>query len=187
MNAPLHPTKAPRHAFTLEDVLRMQDQGFFADPKRIALHEGDIVEMPADGYRHAKLTMALVRTIVRGTDHFVGAQTTLRLSQTNAPSPDIYILADDLPDGDVPPEQILLVIEIADTSLAADLTETADRYARARVGEFWVVDVKARRVHVHRDPVGGSYPAPEVFEAGDTVAPRRIPDLSLTLDQVLPA
>ncbi|MDX2233304.1 MAG: Uma2 family endonuclease [Hyphomonadaceae bacterium] len=183
------PAKAARHAFTLEDVLRLQDQGFFADPKRIALHEGDIVEMAADGDRHIALTMALNDAItlqLAGKGYFKGVQTTLRLSRTNAPSPDIYILAGGPPRGDVPTARVLLVIEVADTSLDDDLTDSAQRYARAGVGEFWVVDAKRRAIWVHRGPVDGRYPPPQAVPADAPATPQQIPDLTIVLDRDAP-
>ncbi|MDX2233305.1 MAG: Uma2 family endonuclease [Hyphomonadaceae bacterium] len=182
------PAKAARHAFTLEDVLRLQDQGFFADPKRIALHEGDIVEMAADGDQHIALTMALARRIGRALPdaYFVGVQTTLRFSQTNAPSPDIYILAGGPPQGDVAAARVHLVIEVADTSLDDDLTDSAQRYARAGVGEFWVVDANRRAIWVHRGPVDGRYPPPQAVPADAPATPQQIPDLTIVLDRDAP-
>jgi Uma2 family endonuclease len=190
MNAPTQFAKAPRHAFTVDDVARLQDEGFFADPKRIALHEGDIVEMAHDGHRHITLTMALAQHLMvslAGRDYFVGVQTTLRLGSTNAPSPDIYILAGKLPEGDVPAGQVLLVIEVADTSLQADLIDSAARYARAGIGEFWVVDAKQREIWVHRGPVDGAYPAPAKIAADAPATPVRVPELAIALDRDAPA
>ncbi|MDX2237293.1 MAG: Uma2 family endonuclease [Hyphomonadaceae bacterium] len=186
MNAPTRSVKAPRHQFTLEDVLELQARGFFPDPKRIALHEGDIVEMAADGDRHISLTMALndaIRDQLRGKPYFKGVQTTLRFSRHNAPIPDIYILAGGPPKGDVSAERVLLVIEVADTSLEDDLSETAARYARAGVGEFWVVDAKARVIWVHRAPADGAYPPPQRIEADAPATPLRVPELSVILDR----
>jgi Uma2 family endonuclease len=184
MDAPVLIPKATRHVFTVDDVLRMQEQGYFADPKRIALHEGDIVEMAHDGDEHIGAAMGLAERIIlalASKGYFVGVQTTLRLSRTNAPSPDLYTLRGGRPKGDVAAERILLVIEVAVTSLKEDLTETAARYARAGVSEFWVVDAVKGETHVHRDPVGGEYPAPRVVPATETLRPAQIPELALRI------
>jgi Uma2 family endonuclease len=66
------------------------------------------------------------------------------------------VLGGRLPDGDVPPDKIVLVIEVADTSLKDDLPDSASRYARHGVRDYWVVDVNARAILVHRDPAEGA-------------------------------
>ena len=149
MNAPLRPPAHPearlvKHLFTLDDVLAMTAQGLL--DRRCELLDGEIFDMPADGPPHARYTMAMARHLMSSVaaTMFVGVQTTLRLSAHNAPSPDIFVLSGPLPDGDVPPESILLVVEVADTSLKTNLTDSADRYARLGVREYWVVDVHAQ-------------------------------------------
>jgi Uma2 family endonuclease len=190
MNAPYRPAqpqKAPRHVFTLDEVLDLQAKGFFADPKRIALHEGDIVEMAEDGDRHIALTMALndaIRDQIRDLHYFKGVQTTLRFSAINAPSPDIYTLRGGPPQGDVAVERIALVIEVADTSLSDDLTDSAARYARAGVSEFWVIDARTLETHVHRDPQDGAYPPPQIVPGDAVLVPACVPELALRLEAV---
>lgn len=97
------------------------DQGFFANRSRVVLLNGEIHIMPSDGVRHTRWAMALMQHAVRALPerYFIGVQTTLRLSRHNAPSPDLYILDGPLPDGEVAAERILLVVEVADTSLKA--------------------------------------------------------------------
>ncbi len=189
MNAPVAPAiKAPRHEFTWEELQDLRAKGFMAGVKRLALHDGDIVHMPDDGDLHISVAMRIARHLMleAGGDVFVGVQTTLRLSRKNAPMPDIYVLSGGPPKGEVPAEKILLVVEVADTSLKADLTESADRYARHGVSEFWVVDANAQIIHVHRDPQGGAYPAPTLIAAADAITPRGLPTLAVCLDQIAP-
>jgi Uma2 family endonuclease len=128
-----------------------------------------------------------IMVALAGKPYFVGVQTTLRLSPHNAPSPDIYVLAGGPPDGIVPAERILLVVEVADTSLRDDLTDSASRYARHGVRDYWVVDVNARRVLVHRDPKDGAYPLPVAIDANQTVQALLVPELCVGLDAVAPA
>jgi len=189
MNAPVAPAiKAPRHEFTWEELQDLRAKGFMAGVKRLALHDGDIVHMPDDGDLHISVAMQVARhfMLTAPRDVFVGVQTTLRLSRKNAPMPDIYVLAGGPPKGEVPAEKILLVVEVADTSLKADLTESASRYARHGVGEFWVIDANARIIHIHRDPQDGAYPAPTPITAADAIAPRALPQLGVCLDQIAP-
>lgn len=184
MNAPFAaPSQLERHKFAVDDVLEMTALGLV--DKRAVLLDGEVYDMPADGDLHIEITMALAQRIgatLLDKPYFVGVQTTLRLSKHNAPSPDIYVLAGGPPKGEIAADRILLVIEVADTSLKDDLTDSASRYARHGVRDYWVVDANERAIHVHRDPKDGAYPAPRRFEASETVAPLLIPELSIALD-----
>jgi len=187
MNAPVRPkdleTRRP-HLFTADEVLQLIADGLV--DKRAVLLDGEIFDVPEDGDRHISHAMLIARDAIRALDpdrYFVGVQTTLRLSKHNAPSPDIYILAGGPPQGDVPAERILLVIEVADTSLRDDLTDSASRYARHGVAEYWVVDVNNARLHIHRDPVDGAYPQPLVLEAGATATPRAVPGFTVRVGE----
>ena len=187
MNAPVRPkdleSRKP-HLFTADEVLQLIADGLV--DKRAVLLDGEIFDVPADGRRHASAAMRIAAKAIRALDpegFFVGVQTTLQLSKHNAPSPDIFILSGDLPDGDVPPERILLVIEVADTSLRDDLTDSASRYARHGVAEYWVVDVANALLHIHRDPVDGAYPPPKVLEAGETVTARAVPGFEVRVGE----
>jgi Uma2 family endonuclease len=186
MNAPFPaPTQLERHKFTVDDVLEMTAARLI--DKRAELLDGEIYDMPSDGDRHIQFTMALAHYLIRALDptkYFVGVQTTLRLSKHNAPSPDIYVLARSAPKGDVPSEQILLVIEVADTSLKDDLTDAASRYARHEVREYWVVDANAREIHVHRDPKDGAYPPPKRIKAHEALGALLVPELSTALADI---
>ena len=189
MNAPFPvPESLPRHKFTHDEVLDLTAQGLV--PKRAVLLDGEIYDMPEDGFNHISVTMRLARHVMVTLDpaaYFVGVQTSLRLSKHNVPSPDIYVLAGALPNSDVPPDQILLVIEVADSSLRDDLAASASRYARHGVRDFWVVDVNAREIHIHRTPKDGAYPPPVRVSADAAASPLLIPGLAIVLDHVAPA
>lgn len=185
MNAPVSlqhlQTRRP-HRFTAEALLQLISAGLVN--RRAVLLEGEIYDVPADGHRHTTTTMKLAANAMRSLDlakYFVGVQTTLRLSDHNAPSPDLFVLLGDFPEGSVPADRILLVVEVADTSLRDDLTDSAARYARHGVAEYWVVDVENSCLHVHRDPVEGVYPPPVVLEAGTTATPRAVPGFVVTV------
>lgn len=186
MNAPFPaPSQLERHKFTVDDVLEMTALGLI--DKRTELLDGEIYDMPSDGDRHIQFTMALAHYLIRTLDparFFVGVQTTLRLSQHNAPSPDIYILSGGAPKGAIPPEQILLIIEVADTSLKDDLTDSTSRYARHGVRDYWVVDANAREIHVHRDPKDGAYPTPQRISAHETLPALLVHNLNITLANI---
>ena len=153
---------ATRLPLTMDEVLALQEIGAL-DGKRTQLLDGEIHELPSDGLPHIRYAMEITRSLVLGLPRdrfFVGVQTTLHLSPHNGPSPDVYVLSPGPLVKQTPAERILLVVEVADSSLEADLTDGAARYARHGVAEFWVIDVKGRQTHVHRHPQAGAYPAP---------------------------
>lgn len=179
------PAQLARHKFTIEDVLEMTALGLI--DKRTELLDGEIYDMPSDGDLHIEATMALNQWIAAtlfGKPYFVGVQTTLRLSKHNAPSPDIYVLSGGAPKGEIPADRILLVIEVADTSLEDDLNDSASRYARHGVRDYWVVDASARVVYVHRDPKDGVYPTPKRVEASEAMAALLVPELNFKLANI---
>ncbi len=184
MNVPLQPTTISRHRFTVDDVIELAAQGFV--DRRAQLLDGEIYDMPADGDSHIRFTMALARRLMRtlNDNYFIGVQTTLRLSEFNAPSPDLYVLAGGAPAGDVPARDILLVIEVADTSLDHDLSATARRYAAHGVPEYWVIDVNTRAIFVHRSPRDGVYPSPTPVEADGEASALLIEGFSLRLSEI---
>ena len=180
------PPTMTRHQFTLDDVHEMIAQGLV--DKRVQLLDGGIYDMPADGRLHQLYAMRLNRlftSTLADTPKFVGVQTTLRLASHNGPSPDLFVLSDDPPEGDVVTEQILLVIEVADTSLKDDLTDSASRYARFGVRDYWVVDVNAPCIYVHRNPANGEYPPPQRIDADATMTPLLIPDVPVRLSDIV--
>lgn len=178
-----------RLPITIDEVLALQAAGK-VPYKRTQLLDGEIHEMPADGLRHIHYAMEIGARVVQALKprgYFVGMQTTLHLSRYNGPSPDVYVLSAGALVKETPPERILLVVEVADTSLGDDLKDSASRYARHDVAEYWVVDVRNRRTHVHRHPRDGAYPEPKRVPFEEALAPVRIPDFTLRIADLDPA
>lgn len=172
----------------MDEALALQAAGK-VPYKRTQLLDGEIHEMPADGLRHIHYAMEIGAKVIQALKPrglIIGVQTTLHLSRYNGPSPDVYVLTAGPLVKETPPERILLVIEVADTSLTDDLRDSASRYARHDVEEFWVVDVQNRRTHVHLHPHDGAYPEPKRIPFEDTLAPSRIADFALRIADLDP-
>src|SRR5208337_2388545 len=93
---------------------------------------------------------------------------------TNEPIPDLIVLKRKFTgfrSAKPQPRDLDLVVEIADTSLAFDLTVKAALYARAGIGDYWVLDVPGRRLIVHRDPRGGQYESVTAYSEQEGLAP----------------
>jgi Uma2 family endonuclease len=100
-------------------------------------------------------------------------------NEYNEPEPDLVVLRApiDALDGRRPgPEDILLAIEIADSTLQMDRSRKAELYARAGIPDYWILDVKNRRMIVHREPAGGKYSSVTVYSEDESVAPLAAPE-----------
>lgn len=175
--------EASRAPVTIDQLVELEAQGAFKG-KRTQLLDGEIHVMAHDGLPHINYAMRMARRIGRTLDedrYFVGVQTSLHLSLHNAPSPDLYVLSAGPLVKETPPERILLVVEVADSSLRDDLTDSASRYARHGVREFWVVDVENRITYVHREPKDSAYPPPKRVRFEDGLAPSLIEGLQMRL------
>jgi Uma2 family endonuclease len=175
--------EATRRPISMDEMLALQAAGK-VPYKRTQLLDGEIHEMPTDGLRHIHYAMEIGARVVQALKpqgYFVGVQTTLHLTRYNGPSPDVYVLSAGPLVKETPAERILLVVEVADSSLTDDLSDSAGRYARHGVEDYWVVDVKNRRTHVHRQPQNGAYPAPQRVPFEDVLAALRIADFALRI------
>ncbi len=151
--------RIPMRPITVEDYERMVDAGIFGDDDRVELLNGQLSEKTPLSPEHAEIVRWLTQRLIRGIDPKVadvGAQLPLRLPPVSMPEPDIAII----PAGNYAhahPTEALLVIEVSLSSRRLDLGTKAEIYAAAGVPEYWVVDVAARTVHVHRSPATDGY------------------------------
>jgi len=181
-----------RHRFTVDDYHRMAEAGILAEDDRVELIEGEIVEMSPIGRRRQacldKMTALLAgwlagRAIVR-------IQGPVRLSQFSEPQPDLLLLrprADYYASVDAGPDDVLLLIEVADASLAYDREVKAPLYARAGLTEYWILDLQSDRLLVFRDPDSGAgrYRCVDCLAHDERIAPLAFPDLEILVADLL--
>ena len=177
------PTEAAPHRFTVEDMFAMARAGLLSDDGRYEVIDGELIDMPVDGDLHLQFTAGVLRWLSTGmSPHtYVLPNGTLKLSPENGPSPDFYVAPARLAPGDVRGADVLLAIEISDTSLTRDLRTKANLYARFGIADYWVVDVKAERLLVHREPAPAGYGAVTVLPRDGMAEALRIEGLSLRL------
>jgi len=151
-----------RHRITVEHFYRMADAGLFEADERVELINGEIIDMPPMGSRHAsaleQLTTALV--IAAGARAIVRAQLPLRLGDDSEPQPDITVVApraDRYRSSHPRAADALLVIEISDATLRYDRDVKVPMYAQYAVPEVWILDLKANQLHVYAAPRDGTY------------------------------
>jgi len=130
----------------------MLDAGVFRDGERVELIGGELVEMSPQGPLHWDVTHVLSRWFFRTLpeDLTAASQGPLRLSEYHEPEPELFVFPYGIRVNDVRGPDVLLVVEVAYSSLDFDLKIKAPIYAEHGVREYWVVDVEGRRTLVHR-------------------------------------
>ena len=175
------PLPAPsRHLISVDAFHRMGEVGILGPGDRVELIDGEIIDLSPIGVLHAALVARLASWFSQklGRAAVVWCQNPLRLDDLSEPEPDIAILrprADFYTTSHPGPADVLLVIEVSDTSLAYDLGTKVPLYARHGIPEVWVIDAATRRTRVFRGLAGGSEagsPAGSGYAAEVSVEPQ---------------
>ncbi len=166
------------YRFSVKDYHRMAEADLFEPDDRVELLDGRVYEMAPIGSRHAACVSRLSRLFASalGERVIVSVQNPISLDEHSEPQPDVALLrfAPDFYAGQHPgPADVLLAVEVAETTLAYDLEQKAPRYLAAGIPEVWVVDVVRDRVHVVT--AGGARSAGR----GETLAPLAFPTLAV--------
>lgn len=172
------------HRFTVEDMWAMVRAGVLDEDASVELIEGELIDMPPDGPRHVAWSSGLGFWLYPSLDrsrYAIVPGSTLVLSERNGPKPDWYVVPAGFDFRTGGGRQVLLAVEQADSSLRRDLGWKADLYARHGVRDYWVIDLEAKRLHVHRIPRVGRYTDVRVFEPDQHVEALLIPGLILRL------
>ncbi len=178
------------HNFTVDEYHRMAEAGVFHEDDRVELIDGQVVEMAPIGPRHAGCVNRLTELFspLAGTIATLSVQNPVILAQHEEPQPDFTVLrhrADGYAARHPKPADILLVIEVADTSVEYDRSVKILLYARAGVPEAWLVNLPADRIEVYRDPAGGGYADVTSVSRGETLTPLEVPSATLSVDRIL--
>jgi Uma2 family endonuclease len=179
-----------RRRFTVDEYHRMGRAGIFSEDDRVELIEGEIVEMTPIGSRHAGFVNRLNRlmTSLVADRALVAVQNPIRLSSESEPQPDLALLRrrdDFYAQAHPEPGDVLLVIEVADTSQAYDRTVKLPLYARAGIPEAWIVDVAGPTLEVHRAPSPEGYRDVRQARRGERLTLAALQDLGLSVDDCL--
>ena len=175
-----------RHKLTLEDVLHMRANGLLSPMAKYELIDGVLFDVPSENPPHIDYKSQIIRHLGRTLpdEVFVAADATLKLSPHHAPFPDAYVFPANIATADLNPSDVLLVIEVADTTLSDDLGPKAALYAEYGVREYWVVDIERRVILIHRERKGAAWAPPQEVSANDTAVCAAIPELKLRLSDL---
>jgi Uma2 family endonuclease len=173
-----------RLQISVERYLKMASAGVLTHEDRVELIEGEILKMPPLGTQHSGITGRLNKLLVLavGDTAILLPGPTLPLGPYSAPQPDLVLLKpreDFYSHGYPLPSDVLLLIEIADSSLAYEQGVKRTIYARAGIAEYWVVDVGGHRLIRHRNPTGDGYSDVVSLADGDVVVPHALPQVAV--------
>jgi Uma2 family endonuclease len=178
-----------RWRFTVHDYHRMGDAGILHEDDRVELIEGELVEMTAIGTRHFSCVNRLNRLLVMhvGDDEaIVSVQNPVRLNEYTEPQPDLAVIRPrDYREALPKPEDVLLLIEVSDTTLAYDRGVKLPLYARAGIREVWIVDLPNETIERYTSPSAEGYRRVEQKHRGQTLESSALPGLTPGVDEVL--
>jgi Uma2 family endonuclease len=184
------PQAPTRRRFDVEAYYRMAEAGILGDRRRVELIDGEIIDMAAIGSPHAEVTNRLARLFSRALRDEVALgnmQSPLRLDAYNEPEPDLMILrsrAGGYRASHPNAADVLLLVEVSETSLAYDRGVKLALYARFGVPEVWIVDLPGSAVEVYREPKEGAYASRERLTDG-LLAPAVVPGVTVDVAGLL--
>ena len=179
-----------RRLFTVHEYYQMAQAGILSEEDRVELIEGELIEMAAIGSRHAACDDRLNHFF---SGHTVGQaivriQNPIHINERSEPQPDLALLRfrpDFYAAAHPGPQDILLVVEVADTSVGFDRETKIPLYARAGIPESWLVHLPESRIEAHRQPTPTGYQEVIRLARGMRLAPLAFPDLVLAVDDIL--
>ena len=179
-----------RKRFTTQEYEQIAAAGVFAEDDRVELLDGEIVEMSPLGPQHSACVDRLNRLLQRrvGDEAIVRVQSPVRLGQHSEPQPDVALLQprpDFYAHGHPEPEDVLLLIEVADSSLSYDRELKLPLYARAGVAEVWLVGLLPQTIEVFRAPSESGYGERREARRGESVAALNAPGVVLSVAEIL--
>jgi Uma2 family endonuclease len=160
--------------WTVDEVLLMVEKGILPEDNHLELIRGELIEMSPSGRKHSaavnRINLLLIELL--GRKAFIWVQSAVQLDFYSAPEPDIAVLKwrDDFYEGCLPgPGDILLAIEISDTSLSFDRKVKAPLYAEFGIPEYWILNLQNQNLEQHQLPHPEGYQRKTIVHKGQTL------------------
>jgi Uma2 family endonuclease len=177
----------PYHRWTVDEYHQMARAGLLDETDRVELIEGEMIDMAPIGTRHAFLVDRIAELLTGGAhaSYMVRVQNPVVLDDRNEPQPDVMLVRRDNYALRHPnPADVLLVIEVSDTTVEYDRDIKLGLYARHGIPEVWLLNVNAREITVCLEPADGQYRLVRKPRANESVSPGALPAISLSLVQI---
>ena len=180
-----------RRRFTVAEYYAMADAGILSEIDRVELLDGDIIVMPPIGDWHAfgvnRIVAVFPSTLLK-EQAILSVQNPVRLDAGSEPQPDVMLLRwrdDFYRNGHPGPGDVLLLIEVADSTVEFDRTVKLAAYARAGIPEVWIVNRPSQRIEVYTEPSGDKYATIRYAGPGESIAPQPFPDIVLEVARII--
>lgn len=175
--------------WTVDDYHRMVEAGILTGSDRVELLDGQIIEMNPQLPSHAATTQRAFRYLDRLLEPiaYVRMHLPVTLKPKSEPEPDIAVVridANEYGDRHPAPDEIFLIIEVADSTLLGDRQQKAPIYAKAGIPDYWNLDVNTQRVYVFREPTPDGYQQETILASNTVLAPVAFPDITIPLNQL---
>jgi Uma2 family endonuclease len=176
----------PRRLWTLVEIEAMVAAGIIDEDERFELIGGEVVPMSPKGARHEIVKIELNEHLqrVKSNDIRIAQETTLRLDEKNFVEPDFCVFSRSVSPGDMRGPDVLLAIEIADTSLAYDRGRKIGIYAAFGIAEIWVIDANRLVTHIYRELGAQGYGSITMASASDMLEARRATSVRVNLAEL---
>jgi Uma2 family endonuclease len=177
------------HRFNVEEYYRMAETGVLKPDARVELIDGEIHDMSPIGPLHGGVVNRLTRFFGKAARGrwLLSPQNPTRLNMYSEPQPDLMLLKpapDDYTTHHPAPDDVLLLIEVSQSSLAFDRRKKIPLYARTGISEVWIVNLRKRVIEIYRDPHAAGYAETTIVRAGDKVSPQAFPKVSLDIAEL---
>ncbi|HEX9374586.1 MAG TPA: Uma2 family endonuclease [Roseiflexaceae bacterium] len=178
-----------RRPFTVTDYARMRETGILKEDDRVELIDGEVRLMSPIGPLHAAIVNRLTALISRhvGDTVILSVQNPIQLHDYSEPQPDLTLLQlrdDFYAQGHPRPDDVLLVIEIADTSIEYDRDEKIPRYAEAGIAEAWLIDLSSQTIEQYTQPRHGGYRNKLIVAFDETITAQALPQLQIVVERI---
>jgi Uma2 family endonuclease len=178
-----------RHQFTVKQFHQMAEAGILSENERVELIRGEMIDMSPIGTRHAGCVLFLSNFLIllSGGRALINVQNPLELDETSEPQPDIALLRprpDFYRNSHPQPEDIFLLIEVADTTVKYDRDVKIPLYAEANIPEVWLVDVNQEVVEVYRNPLQGVYQDVQKLVKNQILSILAFPDVHINVSEI---
>jgi Uma2 family endonuclease len=178
----------PYHRWSVEEYHQMALSGLLDETDRVELIEGELIDMSPIGSKHAFRVDSIARALQRspGNSLLVRVQNPVLLGDHSEPQPDIAVVKDkNYSEAHPGAEDVLLIVEVSDTTLAYDRDVKLSLYARHGIPEVWLLDVNAGELTIYREPAEGQYRLIRKPTRAEAVSPVLVPGVAIALAEAL--
>ena len=178
-----------RLRFSVDEYYKMIELGMLKDYEKAEIIDGELIQKMTIGDKHAAVVNKLTRLFVKNVsdDILVSVQNPLRLSDFNEPEPDLVLADLTKYDGNrhPRPEEVILLVEVSDSTLKYDRDFKIPLYAEAGIPEVWIINLPNNIIEIHQKPSIGLYQLVKIFQSDEIANSEKLPDLLIPVKDIL--